>query len=451
MAITQVCQHWRVITANCKDFWSYIPLQTSPHWVNESLSRSYPCPISFSVDFSTALRPEWYRSAVLSALKAVSRARQVHLQGSAVTTSEFRREVLRLLDVYSAPALEAFSVRGQTPRDSVTLSDNIFHCCVATALCSLTLAYCNVYPSSPLIRAPLLSLRLVNCLVEFPLKVLSFLPHLRTLVLENTYGTHIENSSKVLRLPQLQQVELTNASDIIAFLLQGILVPSSSFLSITCTDYVDIEEPLDDLALLRTVTSNLSPVLSTYLERARGEGYNYPLLEIASPTSTAKKTLVLLDPDSVPGTQQLHFSLIWVDMPKPIDLFSEMLSMFPTDVLWRIHTLRMWETPLRTADARSRLLPFAAFHDKARDEAVRGLLAIVMGQKFLPALRLVSFEGVDFKNLDVDMLARVLVHRRQSSTVSGEKISLSLRNCLVDLGTIHGLRDCLGPNVVDVT
>jgi hypothetical protein len=138
-------------------------------------------------------------------------------------------------------------------------------------------------------------------------------------------------------------------------------------------------------------------------------------------------------------------------MPKPIDLFSEMLSMFPTDVLWRIHTLRMWETPLRTADARSRLLPFAAFHDKARDEAVRGLLAIVMGQKFLPALRLVSFEGVDFKNLDVDMLARVLVHRRQSSTVSGEKISLSLRNCLVDLGTIHGLRDCLGPNVVDVT
>jgi hypothetical protein len=287
--------------------------------------------------------------------------------------------------------------------------------------------------------------------VEFPLKVLSFLPHLRTLVLENTYGTHIENSSKVLRLPQLQQVELTNASDIIAFLLQGILVPSSSFLSITCTDYVDIEEPLDDLALLRTVTSNLSPVLSTYLERARGEGYNYPLLEIASPTSTAKKTLVLLDPDSVPGTQQLHFSLIWVDMPKPIDLFSEMLSMFPTDVLWRIHTLRMWETPLRTADARSRLLPFAAFHDKARDEAVRGLLAIVMGQKFLPALRLVSFEGVDFKNLDVDMLARVLVHRRQSSTVSGEKISLSLRNCLVDLGTIHGLRDCLGPNVVDVT
>ncbi|KAH9985104.1 hypothetical protein BJV77DRAFT_137056 [Russula vinacea] len=296
MAITQVCQHWRVITANCKDFWSYIPLQTSPHWVNESLSRSYPCPISFSVDFSTALRPEWYRSAVLSALKAVSRARQVHLQGSAVTTSEFRREVLRLLDVYSAPALEAFSVRGQTPRDSVTLSDNIFHCCVATALCSLTLAYCNVYPSSPLFRAPLLSLRLVNCLVEFPLKVLSFLPHLRTLVLENTYGTHIENSSKVLRLPQLQQVELTNASDIIAFLLQGILVPSSSFLSITCTDYVDIEEPLDDLALLRTVTSNLSPVLSTYLERARGEGYNYPLLEIASPTSTAKKTLVLLDP-----------------------------------------------------------------------------------------------------------------------------------------------------------
>jgi hypothetical protein len=347
--------------------------------------------------------------------------------------------------------LETFSVQAQTPRDSLTLSDNIFLCRVATALCSLTLAYCDVYPSSPLFRAPLLSLRLVNCLVEFPLEVLTFVPQLRTLVLENTYGARIENSSNVLRLPQLQHVELTNASDVIAFLLQGILIPSSSFLSITCTDYVDIEEPLDDLTLLRTVTSNLSPVLSIYLEHARGEGYNYPLLEIASPTSTAKKTLVLLDPDSVPGTQRLHFSLIWVDMPKPIDLFLEMLSILPTAVLRHIHTLRMRETPLCTADARSRLLPFAAFHDKARDEAVRGLLAIVMGQKLLPALRLVSLEGIDLKNLDVDMLAQVLVHRQRSSTVSGEKISLSLRNCPIDLGMIHGLRDCLGLDMVDVT
>jgi hypothetical protein len=451
MAITQVCQHWRAITTNCKDFWSYIPLQTSLHWVEASLSRSYPCPISFSVDFSTAPRPEWYRSAALSALKAMSRVRQVHLRGSAVTNSEFRREALRLLDGSSAPVLEAFSVQGQTPRDSVTLSDNIFLRRVATALCSLTLAYCGVYPSSPLFRAPLLSLRLVNCHVEFPLEVLSSLPQLRTLVLENTHGTRIENSSDVLHLPQLQHVELTNVSDVIAFLLQSILNPSSSFLSITCTDYVDIEEPLDDLTLLHTVTSNLSPVFSTYLERAHGEGYDFPLLEIASPTSTAKKTLVLLDPDSSPATQQLHFSLIWVDMPKPIDLFSEMLSMFPTIVLRHIHTLRMQETPLRTADARSRLLPFAAFHDKARDEAVRGLLAIVMGQKLLPALRQVSLEGVDFKNLDVDMLARVLVHRQRLSTVSGGKISLSLRNCLMDLGTIRGLRDCLGSDAVDVT
>jgi len=74
-----------------------------------------------------------------------------------------------------------------------------------------------------------------------------------------------------------------------------------------------------------------------------------------------------------------------------------------------------------------------------------------MGQKLLPALRLVSLEGVDFKNLDVDMLTRVLVHRQRLSTVSGEKISLSLQNCLMDLGTIRGLRDSLGLDAVDVT
>jgi hypothetical protein len=448
MAIAQVCRHWRAITANCKDFWSYIPLQTSPYWVQLSLERSSPCPISFSVDFSIAPQSEWYRNAAFSALRALSRAREVHLQGSMVTNSEFRREVLRLLDVSSAPALEAFSVHGHTSYDSVTLSENIFLCRVTTALRSLTLTYCDVYHSSPLFRAPLISLCLVNCYVDFPLQVLSLLPQLRTLVLENTHGALIANSPNALRLSQLRHLELTNSSVVIAFLLQGILIPSSSSLSITCTDYVDIEEPLDDLTLLRTATSNLSPVFSTYLERALGEGYNFPLLEIASPTSTAKKTLVLLDQA---GTHQLHFSLVWADTPKSIDLFSEMLSTLPTAVLQRIHTLRMREIPLRSADARSRLLAFAAFHDKARDEAVRGLLAIVMGQKSLPALRIVSFEGVDFENLDVDMLARVLVHRQRLSPVSGGKINLSLQNCLMDLGTIRVLRDCLGPDAVNVT
>jgi hypothetical protein len=437
-----------MIAANCKDFWSYIPLQTSPYWVEASLARSYPRPVSFSVDFSTAPQPLWYRNATLIALRAISRARQVHLQGSAAANSEFRKEVLRILDVSSAPVLEAFSVQGHTLRESVTLSDDIFLRNVAAALRSLTLAYCDVYPSSPLFRAPLLSLRLINCHVEFPLEVLSLLPQLRTLVLENTHGTRFRNSSDELRLPQLQHLELTNSSDVILSLLQRILIPSSSSLSITCTDYVDIEEPLDDLTLLQIVTSNLSPAFSTYLERALGEGYKFPLLEIASPTSTAKKTLVLLDPA---GTHQLQFSLIWADVPKSIDLFSQMLSTLPTTVLQCTHTLRMREIPVRTADARSRLLPYAAFHDKARDEAVRGLFAIMMRQKFLPALRLVSLDGLDFKNLDVDMLARVLVHRQRLLSVSGGKISLSLQNCFMEQGTIRGLRNSLGPDTVDVT
>jgi hypothetical protein len=118
IAITQVCQHWRAIATNCKDFWSYIPLQTSPYWVEVSLARSYPCPISFSVDFSPApRRPEWYQNSALSALRALSRARQLHLRGSAEPDSEFWREASCLLD----PVLEVSSVQGHMPRDSVTL------------------------------------------------------------------------------------------------------------------------------------------------------------------------------------------------------------------------------------------------------------------------------------------------------------------------------------------
>ena len=88
----------------------------------------------------------------------------------------------------------------------------------------------------------------------------------------------------------------------------------------------------------------------------------------------------------------------------------------------------------------------------ARDEAVRGLLAFVMGQGLLPALRHVSLEGVDFKNPDVDLLARVLVDRQRLSTVPGEeKISLCLQHCLMDLDSIRRLQDRLGPDAVDIT
>jgi len=291
----------------------------------------------------------------------------------------------------------------------------------------------------------------VDCHVQSPLDILSLLPQLRILVFRNTPDTLIGDSSDVVRLPQLQYLELTNVSSVIALLLQGILIPSSSSLSVTCTDYTDIEEPLDDLMLLNTLTSNLSPVFSTCLGRALAEGYRYPLLKIASPTSTAKKTLVLLDTAPDTGTRQLQFSLVWADTPKSIDLFSQMLSTFPTSVRQHIRTLHMQEIPLRAADVRSRLLSLVAFHDKARDEAVRGLLAIVMGHELLPTLRQVSLEGVDFKNLDVDMLAQVMVDRLRFSTVSGGKISLSLQTCFMDLDSTRRLRDRLGPDAVDIT
>ena len=409
-----------------------------------SLARSYPCPISFAVVFSPAPRPEWYRTCALSALRALSRARQVYLRGSA----ESWREASGLLD----PVLGVISVQAHMPRESVTLSgDNFLRRDATTTLRSLTLTLCDVYPSFPLFRAPLLSLRLVDCRVEFPLEILGLLPQLRTLVLQNTRGTRI--SSDVTDLPQLQHLELTNASNVIAFLLRGIKIPSSSSLSITCTDYTDIEEPLDDLTLLNTVISNILPAFSTYLEGVLGEGYKYPVLEIASPTSTAKKTLVLLDTAPDAGTHRLQFSLVWADAPKSIDLFSQMLSIFPAAVRQQIHTLSMQEPPiLHAADVRSRLLPFATFYDKARDEAVRGLLAFVMGHELLPALRQVSLEGVDLKNVDVDILARVLVNGQRLSNVPGEgKITLSLQNCLMGLDSIRRLQDQLGPDAVDIT
>ena len=484
MAIAQVCRRWRVIATQCKAFWSFIsltPTATSSlpmHWAELLLTLSDPCPVSLLVDCSSsassAAQTEPFRRVALATLRAaLPRAREIHLQSSspAFTISAdpgFRAEAMRLLDASATPLLEVLGVRSQTGHDFVTLSDDIFLHHIPSALRSLTLAYCDVNHTSPLFHAPLTFLSLANCQVEFPLEIFRFLPHLHTLVLESTRGACLmrernSSSHEALCLPNLQRLKLTNISAFIAFILQAIHIPPSSSLSITCTDYLDIDEPLDDLTLLQTITSNMSPVLSSHLEStALGEYQStFPILEIASPSSTSKKTLVLHDPetigDSTSEKQQMLFSIVWASTSttqgkgddkssSTIDLFTHMLSALPPTVLRHIHTLRMRDA----ADARSRPDPFAAYHDKARDEAVRGLLAIVMRQELLPALRQVLLEDIDFKLFDVDLFVRVLVDRQRAAASSCGKISLSLRNCLMNVGTIRGLRDCLGPDVVDV-
>jgi hypothetical protein len=486
LAIAQVCRRWRAIAVNCKAFWSFVPLTASAHCIEFSLAHSDPYPVSLLVDCSSTQTDSYHRRVLATLRAALPRARDIHLQNlspfvavagmpAVPTDLESRAEALRLLDTSPAPLLEAFSVIGHTVRDIVALSDDIFQRCAPSALRSLILTYCDLRHSSPLFRAPLTSLHLAACHLEFPLEVLGLLPHLRTLILENTRGVNIyeahrttrrrKNSSdkEALRLPHLQRLELTNLSTVIAFLLQAIQIPAFSSVSITCTDCLESDEPLDDLTLLRTITSNMSPVLTTHLENALAENRAFPLLEIASPASTSNKTLVLLDPASASASsnpvgepRRLLFSLVWASTTHDkddIDIFSQMLSALPLAALRQIHTLRMCDalsSSLRAADARSRPNPFATYHDKARDEAVRGLLAIVMRQELLPALRLVSLEDIDFKHLDVDLLARVLVHRQRTAAISGGKIGLSLQNCLMNVGTIRGLRDCLGSDAVDV-
>jgi hypothetical protein len=464
MSVAQVCRRWRAIVANFKDFWAYIPLQTSAYWAEVSLARSYPLPISFRVDFSTT-QPEWYRRAALSALRAVARAQEVHLQSSTATNQEFRREALHLLGGSPAPKLETFSIDGTMARNLVSLSDDIFlrHHSAIVALRSLTLAYCDVRPSNALFHAPLVSLHLKNCQADSLLEVLSRLPHLRTLILENTpfHDAPLAsgNSFNVVNLRQLQHLAITNSSGIIAFLIKGILIPASTSFSITCADYLDIEEPLDDTVLLHIITSTLSAVLSAHFERALGAGYSFPLLEITAPSSLSKRTLTLRDHASdllgaslarpMPGVPQLQLSLAWGDAST--DLFSALLSALPPAALRRVHTLGMRDDPPRpsprAADGRSRPHIFAKFHENARDEAVRGLLAIVAMHGALPALRTVSLEGIDLDNTDVDSLVRVLVHRQR--VFAGEPIQLALRDCLASKGTIQALRNCLGSDVVD--
>ena len=444
--------------ANYKDFWAYIPLQTSAYWAEVSLARSYPRPISFCVDFSTT-QPEWYRRAALSALRAVARAQEVHLQSSTATNLEFRGEALQLLGGSPTPKLETLSIDGAMARNLVLLPDDIFlrQPSAIVALRSLTLTYCDFRPSNALFYAPLVYLHLENCRADSLLETLNRLPHLRTLILQRTpfhdAPLASSNSSNLIHLRHLQHLAITNTSVIIAFLIRGILIPASISFSITCTDYLDIEEPLDDTVLLHIITSTLSAVLSAHLERSLEAGYSFPLLEITTPSSLSKRTLTLRDPASdLPSASevpQLQLSLEWGDAST--DLFSALLSAFPPAALRRVHTLGMRDNPprpsLRAADGRPRLHIFANFHEKACDEAVRGLLAIVAMHGALPALRTMWLGGIDLDNTDVDSLVRVLFHRKR--VFAGEPIRLTLRDCFASKGVIQALQSCLGSDVVD--
>ena len=463
MSIAQVCRRWRETVANFKDFWAYIPLQTSPYWAEVSLARSYPRPISFRLDCSTT-QPGWYRRAALSALHAVVRAREVHLHSSAATDLEFRREALHLLGRSHTPKLETLSIDGTMARNFIPHDVFLHHHYTIVGLRSLTLMYCHVRPANALFHAPLVSLRLENCHSDSLLEVLCCLPHLRTLILESTpfhnASLASRNSSNVVHLLQLQHLAITNASGMIASLIKGILIPASTSFSITCTDYLDIEEPLDDTVILHVITSTLSAALSAHFERALGAGYSFPLLEITTPSSLSKRTLTLRGPVSdlpdaslpacpmPPGVPQLQLSMKWGDAST--DLFSALLSAFPPTALRHVHTLGMRDDllprpGLRAADDQS--LPHLLLHEKARDEAVRGLLAIVAMHGALPALRGLSLEGMDLNNTDVDSLVRVLVHRRRA--FAGEPIRLALQNCLVSKSTIRALQNCLGSDAVD--
>jgi hypothetical protein len=384
----------------------------------------------------------------LSALKNISRARQVDLYISALGANLlFRKEALRLLDVSPAPCLETLNIQaGIMLSDTISLSGDIFLRHVPTALHALSLTYCDVGPSSLLLRAPLVTLCLENCRMEYPLEVLSLLPHLQTLVLKYTDCTRFKDSDDVLvRLPKLQHLELTNTSNVIVLFLKGLLTPASVSLSITCTNY-----KVQNLTLLRMIILTLSLALSTYLERALEEGHVCPLLEITKPSDPFSKTLELLSPASL---TRLHLSFIWYDMSGSTDLdfFYEMLSALPAAALKHVHTLRMRDDgPSRsTTDAR----PYAYFwthirnRHNAHDEAMQGLLAIVTQHRLLPALRQVSLEGMNIDKFD---LAYALFQRQRMVTSEGAMIRLSLRDCLMSQDTIAALRDCLGMDAVDL-
>ncbi|KAI0258364.1 hypothetical protein BC834DRAFT_847422 [Gloeopeniophorella convolvens] len=443
MGIAQTSRHWRTVAATSQIIWSYIPLEASIYWAGVSLKLSHSTLISFCVDLSSAYS-DWYRRAVLDALRAIPRTREIHLLKGPRVDPELDREVFRLLAASPAPALDTLTIWSTAARNTVTLSDDIFLRRVPSALRSLTLKYCDLSVTSPLLQTRLTSLVLEDCDIDTPLEVIRHLSDLRSLTLRRIRKTFSRRTSSPVRLPRLQDLAVEDTSEIVTSLLQSIQISASTSISLTCDDYMEIEEDLTDVQILHLIASTLSPVISTHLERAFAKGYSFPSLEIpASPRVDILSFNLSGDPAPSPHALSPYFRLSFPWASPGPDLFLRLLSALPHAVLQHVYTLRL---RARAADARSRRM----------DEAARGLIALVE-EAPLPALRSVVLEGVSFRLIDQDMpkdvapyrdaLARALVHRRQTQV--REKTRLAIWNCAISRAEVVSLRDCLGLDVVD--
>ncbi|KAI0058975.1 hypothetical protein BV25DRAFT_1178437 [Artomyces pyxidatus] len=234
MGISQVCGHWREITLDLKNFWSFLPLELNRppcKWLELSIARSNPAPVYIHAELQYFDNKSRFGSTLLLALGEISRAREIHIYYPRHEVFSVWPDVARSLCSTTAPVLEVLDIE----MTHLHLDGDMFGGNVPRRLHTLYLT--RVQPislKSSLFHALLTALQLVNIRLVHSygqmVEVLARLPNLHTLILDGIVVSRRPLSFKRdyfrdVALPALRRLEIVENIGHIVKLMQQLLLP----------------------------------------------------------------------------------------------------------------------------------------------------------------------------------------------------------------------------------
>ncbi|KAI0066164.1 hypothetical protein BV25DRAFT_1912947 [Artomyces pyxidatus] len=292
-AVSQVSKTWRRVALDFKPLWSSIPLQCVA-WMEIALERSRPFPISLDIRSYFNYRDPRYAEATASvstitplALYEISRVRELTFELESDTRPHLS-DIVKHLNTSPAPELEIFSITSLSGCcfDS---GHEIFGRATPMKLRTLDLCDFHIPRNSPLLLAPLTSLRLDNS-IQWPtmdsfIETLMALPYLRVLLLVNLEmeptiqdptpsSVHCYHS---VWLSHLEHLTITDGFQQVTTIMKYLSLPPTAVLDLKC-EYFDGElgdvEP-DVFVPHPTFKTDIRDALSHHFAAASAAGMSY--------------------------------------------------------------------------------------------------------------------------------------------------------------------------------
>ncbi|KAJ6588113.1 hypothetical protein B0H19DRAFT_1098030 [Mycena capillaripes] len=431
LGVSHVCRQWRETAMKNSYFWSNIVL-SRPRWALEMLHRSGTAPLKVGADFgSLDTKNVAARDLVFEQL---GRFRELYLNMPSLS----RIPPALLL---SAPMLETFHLWYKGPR-AFFVTAKLFRGCEVPTLRHLSLRYCLLEGTSPL-WDNLVSLELIQAPIhlamdDFLLIVLSRMPHLRALTLNESFPDSLEVSEPVA-VPGLETLELTASSWRCSRFLRAVWIPKCRIVMNVPYNTSDLRFLCDALESHRADSSD--PVLhGLKIIDLPSTPDGVSLFEVCFFNYTSRSTL-------------LRYTFRLAVGPPPLPNWREetMYTIMTIISLDQINTLTVNCETLKLSTSLLHLKQFrsAAFyrHVEPFTNQLEGDPLMAAGDRFdpvneavhYPRLRRIVFHQIAFSQRHMAIILDWLAQRKRLSLAIDEILLLGCTLTLADLGSLKEL------------